>query len=100
MVAASAPASRRTSLATGLRVAAFVLLLGSAGFWALKGAHRGWSQHQVPVKQLDEITGIEFVTYEDRFVPGLEFLLGGAGLAAGLAAASFFVSRKTIPSQP
>lgn len=79
----------------GLRVTATLLLLGVVGFWAAKGAHTGWSMNQVPVKQTDEITGIEFVTYEKRFVPGVEFLGGGAGLAAGLFAVSLLFKRKS-----
>lgn len=79
----------------GLRLTAAVLLLGVVGFWAAKGAHTGWSMNQVPVKQTDEITGIEFVTYEKRFVPGIEFLGGGAGFAAGLFAVSLLFKRKS-----
>jgi hypothetical protein len=91
---AKAPAAR-----LGLRIAALALLLGTVGFWAAKGAHPGWSQNQVPVKQTDEITGIEFVTYEKRFVPGVEFLGAGTGLAAGLFVASLLFKRKsTQPS--
>lgn len=75
-----------------------VLFLGTVGFWAAKGAHTGWSQNRVPVPQTDEITGIEYVTYEDRFVPGVEFLAGGVGLAAGLLVASLFFKRPPAPS--
>lgn len=82
----------------GLRLAAALVLVGAAGFWALKGANVGWNKDQVPVKQTDEVTGIEFVTYEKRFVPGFEFMGLSAGLAAGLFAVSFLVQRKT--SQP
>lgn len=82
-------------LRSSLRLAAVALLVAAAGFWAAKGAHRGWSMNQVPVKQTDEITGIEFVTYEKRFVPGIEFLGAGTGLAAGLFALSFLVQRKS-----
>jgi hypothetical protein len=78
-----------------LRLVALALLLGTVGFWAAKGAHTGWSQNQVPVKQTDEITGIEFVTYEQRFVPGVEFLGAGTGLAVGLFAVSLFFKRKS-----
>jgi hypothetical protein len=78
-----------------LRVTALVLLLGTIGFWAAKGAHTGWSQNQVPLKQTDEITGIEFVTYEQRYVPGVDFLGAGTGLAAGLFAVSLFFKRKS-----
>ena len=82
-------------LRTGLRVAAAVLFVATVGFWAAKGAHTGWSMNQVPVKQIDEITEIEFVTYEKRFVPGIEFLGGGVGFATGLFVASLLFKRKT-----
>jgi hypothetical protein len=83
-------------------MAAWRILLRGAGvigvlfvfcFWAAKGYHTGWSQSQVPVKQLDPITEIEFTTYEKRFIPGLDYL--GAGTAVGLAlfAATFFRRR-------
>ncbi len=93
-VSASQPAPMRS----GLRVAAAVLFVATVGFWALKGAHTGWTMNQVPVKQLDEITGLEFVTYDKRFVPGVEFLGGGIGLAAGLFVVSFFFKRRTTNS--
>lgn len=82
----SAPAA----LPPATTIAAWRILLRGAGvlgalfvfcFWAAKGYHRGWSQHQVPVKQVDPITELEYVTYEKRFVPGIDYL--GAGLLAG-----------------
>ncbi len=76
-----------------LQISALLLALGTAAFWAAKGAHRGWSQHRVPVKQVDEITGLDYITYEDRYVPGVEVLGGGLGLAGLLGVASLFVSR-------
>jgi hypothetical protein len=91
-------ASKPSAARLGLRVAALIVLLATVGFWAAKGAHTGWTQNQVPVKQTDEITGIEFVTYEDRFVPGVEFLGAGTGLAAGLFVVSLFFKRKTTNS--
>jgi hypothetical protein len=92
----SAKNSPSRPLRRGLRVAALVVLVAAAGFWAVKGAHRGWSMNQVPVKQTDEVTGLEYVTYEKRYVPGVDFLGLTGGLAAGLFAVSFFVQRKTI----
>lgn len=80
---------------TLLRIASVALALGCVAFWGMKGAHRGWSQNRVPVKQIDEVTGLEHITYEDRFVPGVEFLGAGFALSAGLLATSFFLSRKT-----
>jgi hypothetical protein len=82
-----------------LRLSAVVVLITTVGFWVVKGSHPGWSQNQVPIKQIDEITGIEFVTYEKRFVPGVDFLGGGTGLAAGLFVFSLFFKRNsTNPS--
>lgn len=65
------------------------LCVGS--IWLLTGASRGWTKTSVPVKTLDEITGIEAVNYERKFVPGLDFLgsgLLGAGVLAGVSAFS------------
>jgi hypothetical protein len=91
-------ASKFGRVRQALRGIAALLMLATLGFWAAKGAHTGWSKDQVPIKQTDEVTGIEFVTYEQRFVPGVEFLAAGAGLAAGLFALSFLVQRKSIKS--
>lgn len=87
--------SKPAPMRLGLRVTAALLLLGVVGFWAAKGAHTGWSMNQVPVKQTDEITGIEFVTYDQRFVPGIEFLGGGVGFATGLFVVSLLFKRKS-----
>ncbi len=77
------PSSPRVfSLRRTLRWFAFVVLAVAVGFWVVRGAHRGWSQNRVPVQEVDEITGIDYVRYEDRFVPGVDFL--GGGVAASL----------------
>ena len=60
--------------------------------WAALGANRGWTKTSVPVKTLDEVTGIEGVTYEKRFVPGVDFL-GAALLGAGVLAGISFLFR-------
>lgn len=85
------------NLRTSLRAAALVLLLSTLGFWVAKGAHRGWSQNRVPVSKTDEVTGIVFTAYEDRFVPGVEMLGAGVALSAALAAVAFFV--RSIPTK-
>ena len=51
--------------------------------WLDAGANRGWTKTSVPVKTLDAVTGIEGITYEKHFVPGVDFL-GGALVAAGV----------------
>ena len=76
-----------------LRILALALALGASILWFALGANRGWTRTSVPVKIVDDVTGIEGVQYRKQFVPGLD-ILGGALLGAGLlaAAASFFRS--------
>jgi len=71
-----------------------LILVSAVVFWLFAGADRGWTKTTVAVKKLDEVTGIEGIEYEKRFVPGLDFL-GAAGLGAGiLAVCSVMIRRK------
>lgn len=75
---------------------ALVLLLASLVWWLGAGAHRGWTQTSVPVKTLDEVTGIEGIEYQKRFVPGVD-VLALAGLVSGaLAGLSLLVRKSTV----
>ena len=80
---------------TILRILAVVVLLGAVATWLALGANRGWTKTELPVKTLDEVTGIEAITYKNGFVPGVDFL-GGALVGAGVlfAASLFFRSNK------
>jgi hypothetical protein len=74
-----------------LRFLALLLALGALGAWLATGANHGWTKTSVPVKAVDEVTGIEGITYQRKFQPGVELLgaaLGGATLLAG--ASCFF----------
>lgn len=75
------------------------LAVGVLLIWAALGANGGWTKTSVPRTVLDEVTGIEAITYEARFVPGLDFV--GAGLlgAAALIGVSL-VFRKKQPTMP
>jgi len=75
-----------------LRILALVLALAAAGTWLATGGNRGWTKTSVPVKTVDEITGLEGISYERRFVPGLDFL-GAALLGASLLAGGSFLFR-------
>jgi hypothetical protein len=77
-----------------LRIVAALLAVSSVTFWAAAGANRGWTKTSVPRTIVDQVTGIEGVSYEKRFVPGVDFLgaaLAGAGILAG---ASFLFRTK------
>ena len=71
----------------GLLFVALLLLAASLVFWIVAGANRGWTKTSVRVTTLDEVTGIEGVTYQKRFVPGVDFLAEafiGSCLVAGV----------------
>lgn len=80
-----------------LRFVALVLVAGSLGWWISSGSHWGWTQNQVPVRELDPVTGIEAVRYVDRLVPGLDVLALADVLALVLVAVS--CSGRKSPSQ-
>ena len=76
-----------------------VLAITASVVWLVTGANRGWTRTSVPVKTVDEVTGIEGVTYRQQFVPGLDFL-GGALLGAEfLAGASLFFRKNQPPTR-
>lgn len=70
------------------------------GFWLSAGAHTGWSMDRVPVEQTDEITGLVFTTYEDRYVPGIEVLGGTFALGALIFAVTFLPIKKSNSAHP
>jgi len=82
------------SLCRGLQLAGLILILGSVGYWMMTGAHTGFSKNRVEVAKIDPITQIEYVDYEERFVPGIEFLSAGTVAGLGLLAVGFFFARK------
>src|SRR4051812_38643498 len=81
-----------------LRGAGVLLALFTFCFWAAKGYNRGWTINQVATKQVDPITELEFVTYQKRFVPGLDYLGGGVLVGIALFGATFFGRRS--PTAP
>jgi hypothetical protein len=77
------------------RIIAAVLVVGAIAFWVAAGANRGWTKTRVPKKVVDEVTGLEGIQWQDKFIPGVDFL-GAALLGAGfLAGVSFFVPAKS-----
>ncbi len=82
-----------------LRTLALFLALTASAAWLGTGAHRGWTKTRVPVKMVDEVTGIEGIEYQSRFVPGVDFL-GASWLGAGLLAAASLLFRKPKNLEP
>lgn len=77
-----------------IRIFSAVCLAGVLVAWFALGANRGWTKTSVATQNVDEITGIEFSVFEDRFVPGVEFLAVGIGGSLVLAALSFLPNLK------
>ncbi len=78
------------------RLLALALAMAATLAWLALGANRGWTRTSVPVKTLDQVTGIEGIEYHKQFVPGIDFLgssLLGAGMLAG--ASLFFRNPQT-----
>ncbi len=77
-----------------LNISAIAVIIISTLAWVLMGANRGWTKTSVPVKTLDEVTGIESIQYRSQFVPGVE-LLGAAFMGAAiLAGIALFINKK------
>jgi hypothetical protein len=81
-----------------LRVAAALIAAVVLAGWWMGGAHRGWSQTSVAIEKTDEVTGLSYRDYERRFVPGLELLGAGLGLAVLVGLASFLAKSKAKTS--
>ena len=73
-----------------LQILALVVLLTAGVTWLATGANRGWTKTSVPITTLDAVTGIEGITYQSKFLPGVDFLEAAFVVAAALAGASLF----------
>ncbi len=73
-----------------LQLLAVLVLVSAGATWLATGASRGWTKTSVMVKTLDPVTGIEGITYDKKFLPGVDFLGAAFGGAALLAGTSLF----------
>ena len=77
-----------------LRISAALVIVLALGMWLATGANPGWTKTSVPVKRTDEVTGITVDDYQNRFVPGADFL-GAALLGASFLAGASLLFPKT-----
>jgi len=84
-----------------LRLLALDAVVAASTWWLAAGANCGWTKTSMPVKTMDEVLGFEGISYEKRFVPGLDFL-GGAMLGAGILAGAslLFRHKPTTETKP
>lgn len=73
-----------------LQIIALLIALATVVIWLATGANRGWTKTSVMVKTPDPVTGIEGISYEKKFLPGVDFLGAAFGGAVLLAGVSFF----------
>jgi hypothetical protein len=78
-----------------LRIIAALLVVGAIVSWAAAGANRGWTKTRVPQKVVDEVTGLEGIQWQNRFVPGVDFLGAAFFGAVILTGISIFVPAKS-----
>lgn len=79
---------------TILRLTAFFIALVTLVLWLFGGPNTGWTKTSVMVKTIEPDTERDIITWERRFLPGVDFL--GSGLLAGalLFGTSFLFRKK------
>jgi hypothetical protein len=83
---------------TNLRVTALLIALVVTAFWFFSGPNLKWTKNSVTYKEKDPVTELEVDRYKKQFVPGIDFLGGGLGVAALIGVSSFLFRKK--PAQP
>jgi hypothetical protein len=80
---------------TILRLAALFVTLVTLVLWLFGGPNTGFTKTSVQVKTVDPVTDQDIITWEKRFLPGVDFLGGGLLAGVTLFGASFLFRRKT-----
>ena len=81
-----------------LQILAALIAVVIVTVWLANGAStRWWTQHRVQVMTIDPVTEIEAPIWQDKFLPGMDFLGGGLTVAGTLAFASRFIRTNNKP---
>jgi hypothetical protein len=70
------------------------VITGTVLFWAQRGAHTGWTQTSHLTMKQDDVTGLDYPTYQKRLTPGLDVLVGGLLLGGVINLVGTFVARR------
>ncbi len=71
------PRSGSSKVVPLLRTLAALSVVAIIACWISLGAHMGWSQTRIPVQRSDAVTATTYTDYEERFLPGVDFLVAG-----------------------
>ena len=71
-----------------IRIVAVLCAVAVIVCWFSFGAHMGWTHTLGPVKESGLVTEIESTEHENRFIPGVDFLVAGLIGAAAIFALS------------
>jgi hypothetical protein len=75
------------------RWTALLVALATLGLWWEGGLDLGWTRTRVLREKTHPATGARTQSWEPAFVPGIDFLAGGALAATLLVGGSFFCRR-------
>jgi hypothetical protein len=81
-----------------LRSFSAILILVAAAYWLAAGANSGWTKTSLPVKTVDEVTGLDHIEWQQKFVPGVDFLGAVFLVSGGLAGVSLLFPNKKLGS--
>jgi hypothetical protein len=81
-----------------LQLLALFVILAAVITWVCTGADRGWTKTSVPVKTVDPVTQIEGISYQKKFIAGVDFL-GASFIGAAVLAGTSFLFRKSKINQ-
>lgn len=82
-----------------LQILAVVLAVAALSLWLAKGANTKFTKNRIQVKTVDPITEIEQVEWQEKFVPGVDFLGGGLVAAGALFVGSLFIRKSNKQQQ-
>ena len=79
---------------TTLRLVALTVALGTIVLWFFGGPNLGWTKTSVMSEEIDPVTELKRPVWENRFLPGVDFLAGGLIGSALILGGSFLFRKK------